>query len=70
MDVIKHFKYPIQVERQTETIRVTAGAIGDVNKKRLERRLLQRWVQLAQLRLSPVFSGICVTRSIFYLYVL
>ena len=71
MDVIKHFQYPLQVERQTEMVSVTADAIGDVYDKRLERLLFQRWVQVVDhLSFSPVFSGIRVTRSFFYLYVL
>jgi len=50
---------------------IAADVIGDGNEKRLERRLFQRWVQLVEhLSSPPVVSGIRVTRSFLYLYVL
>jgi hypothetical protein len=45
---------------------IAADAIGDANEKRLERRVLQRWVQLVEHLSSPrVCIGIRVTRSFF-----
>ena len=63
MDVIKHFQYSSRATNRYGNS-IAADAIGDVNEKRLERRLLPRWVQLAEhMSLSPVFSGIRVTLS-------